>query len=228
MADEKKSFPKIAPSNWFALRDKFKLRVPADVSTSYVASALNMEPNSARSNVIAPLKALGLVQDDGKPTDLAYDWRDDEKYKEVCESIVQNVYPQELQDLFHDKEVSPEKLTSWFMRSAKVGEPAAKMFARTYQMLIDADPSKNLENNTPKSNSKPTGEQAPRRAKPDKGKPESKQKQQRDESQNRGETGEFTPNLHIDIQVHIAPESSPELIDKIFESMAKHLRGFKS
>ena len=38
----------------------------------------------------------------------------------------------------------------------------------------------------------------------------------------------FNPNLHIDIQIHISPESNAEQIDKIFESMAKHLKGFKS
>jgi hypothetical protein len=32
-----------------------------------------------------------------------------------------------------------------------------------------------------------------------------------------------TPTLHIDIQIHISPESSPEQIDQIFASMAKHL-----
>lgn len=33
------------------------------------------------------------------------------------------------------------------------------------------------------------------------------------------------PNLHIDIQVHISPEASPEQIEKVFESMARHLYG---
>lgn len=33
------------------------------------------------------------------------------------------------------------------------------------------------------------------------------------------------PALHIDIQIHISPESSAQQIDKIFESMAKHLYG---
>ena len=35
--------------------------------------------------------------------------------------------------------------------------------------------------------------------------------------------GSGSPSLHIDIQVHISPDASPEQIDKIFESMAKHL-----
>ena len=33
------------------------------------------------------------------------------------------------------------------------------------------------------------------------------------------------PALHIDIQVHIDPTTSPEIIDQIFASMAKHLYG---
>jgi hypothetical protein len=37
--------------------------------------------------------------------------------------------------------------------------------------------------------------------------------------------GSNTPSVHIDIQVHIAPESSPEQIEQIFKSMAKHLYG---
>ena len=36
------------------------------------------------------------------------------------------------------------------------------------------------------------------------------------------------PALHIDIQVHIDPTSSAELIDNIFASMAKHLYGLGS
>jgi Family of unknown function (DUF5343) len=37
-----------------------------------------------------------------------------------------------------------------------------------------------------------------------------------------------TPALHIDIQIHISPESTPQQIEKIFESMAKHLYGPKA
>jgi hypothetical protein len=39
-----------------------------------------------------------------------------------------------------------------------------------------------------------------------------------------GDKGNDTmPSLHIDIQIHISPDTSPEQIDKIFESMATHL-----
>lgn len=33
------------------------------------------------------------------------------------------------------------------------------------------------------------------------------------------------PNLHIDLQIHISPDSTPDQIDTIFASMAKHLYG---
>lgn len=36
------------------------------------------------------------------------------------------------------------------------------------------------------------------------------------------------PTVHIDIQIHISPDSTPQQIDKIFESMAKHLYANKS
>lgn len=32
------------------------------------------------------------------------------------------------------------------------------------------------------------------------------------------------PSLHIDIQIHISPQASESQIDKVFESMAKHLK----
>jgi len=35
------------------------------------------------------------------------------------------------------------------------------------------------------------------------------------------------PGLHIDVQVHISPEASPDQVDQIFASMAKHLYGAK-
>ena len=64
MAQEtKNSFPKIASSNWFGLRDKFKQRVPAEISPSYVATALGMSESSAGSNVVSPLKTLGIIDE---------------------------------------------------------------------------------------------------------------------------------------------------------------------
>jgi hypothetical protein len=41
-------------------------------------------------------------------------------------------------------------------------------------------------------------------------------------------TANPNPSVHIDIQIHISPEASPDQIDQIFKSMAKHLYGAKA
>jgi len=61
-------------------------------------------------------------------------------YRCLCEKILETIYPQELQDLFHTSDVELSDVASWFMRDAKVGEPAAKMFATTYIMLLQKEP----------------------------------------------------------------------------------------
>lgn len=189
-----------------------------------------MAEGSARANVVSPLKVLGIVGEDSKPTDLAYDWRDDSKYPEVCEKIIESIYPQELQDLFHTPDAQLADVTSWFMRDAKVGEPAAKMFASTYIMLLQKKPE-DAKDVTKSKAAKPKASNPKKSTEPKKKATESKVNPADTPSPNPadgGKTHGFSPRLHIDVQVHISPESSPEQIDKIFESMAKHLKDFKS
>lgn len=234
MANGDGSFPKIADANWWKLRDLFKRRVPAVVTPTYLATALNMGESSARSNLVGPFKKIGIIDEDGKPTDLAYDWRDDSKYPEVCQSIIDKYYPQEVRDLFHTADADLQRLTSWFMSHARCGEPAARMYAKFYLLLLRAD-VKEAENATSKKDAPPKKSDAV------KAKPKTKAKSQ-ENSDNRTvhkeqvsppNTSNTTfpgsaPELHINIQLHISPESSAEQIDKIFDSMAKHLKDFRS
>lgn len=233
MADEKKKgYPKIPMNNWFLLRDKFKQRTPEKVTPSYIASALTMGERSASANIIPPLRAFGLIDDSGKPTDLAYEWRDDNKYPAVCKSILERTYPRELLDLFSDSDVHLKDVAAWFARDAKVGESAARAYSATYMMLIEADLTRAKEKVAqPKSGN---GTVKPAKASMSSsgvvGKPAnsvpSTQIQDLEEDTNvndRREKRSFSPKLHVDIQIHISPDSSPEQIDKIFESMAKHL-----
>lgn len=241
MADEKKKgYPKIPRNNWFLLRDKFKQRTPERVSPSYVASALSMGEASASANIIPPLRVFGLIDDAGKPSDLAYDWRDDSKYSDVCNQIVEATYPQELRDLFHDASAPAKNIESWFARDAKVGQAAARAYAATYLMLLEADLAKSKEQNgsKPKAANKAgkppkarsmaippvkMAKAVPTAAVPppaDSAKPIGGHVGASDGS---GARRGFSPKLHVDIQIHISPDSSPEQIDKIFASMAKHL-----
>lgn len=81
MAEQNNSFPTISEKNWWTIREKFKSSLPSIVSTTYIKSLLSMaNDNSANSNVISPLKRIGLIDDENKPTALANDWRIDDKY----------------------------------------------------------------------------------------------------------------------------------------------------
>jgi len=232
--DKKKSYPKIPRNNWFLLREKFKQRTPEKVSASYIASALGMGEASASANIIPPLRAFGLIDDAGKPTDLAYDWRDDKKYSEVCKTILEATYPAELRDLFHDGNAETKDVETWFARSAKVGQSAARAYGATYIMLMEADLSKAKEQTTKAqgngSNAKTT-KAAPKQATKVSTKKSVSHQSDTSPPENNGDSDQhkrgFSPKLHVDIQIHISPDSSPEQIDKIFESMAKHLP-FKS
>ncbi|MCO5052612.1 MAG: DUF5343 domain-containing protein [Verrucomicrobiae bacterium] len=226
MADEKKtSFPKMPTKNWWALRDKFKQTIPTTVTDNYVASVLNMTQDSARANVLTPLKLVGIVTAEGKPTELAKQWRDDQQYPKVCETIRNSVYPKELLEAFHSPTEVTEGIERWFMNHSGVGAPAAKMFASFYVLLCEADFSKAKE--AAKANSK-EGRKSDPVAKPQKVKaPAVKQKGVHDGSggAHLHPSTSSSPSLHIDVQVHIASDASAEQIDRIFASMAKHLKG---
>jgi hypothetical protein len=235
MANIDTSFPKIADSSWWKLRDLFKRKVPAIVTSTYLASALSMGEASAKSNLIGPFKKIGIIDDGGKPTDLAYDWRDDHKYTSVCETLIATYYPQELKDLFHTPDADIQKLTKWFMSHARCGEAAAKMYARFYLLLLKAD-LKEAETPTNNNEQKAKVTKNPAKNKDQLAKSTTSHQQEIVSSNSAGAAPEPTsvapkilsnsPELHINIQLHISPESSADQIDKIFESMAKHLKDF--
>lgn len=231
MANGDISFPKIPEANWWKLRDLFKRKVPAAVTATYLATALSMAEASARANLIGPFKKIGIIEDDGKPTDLAYDWRDDNKYPHVCETLIEKNYPQEVRDIFHTADVDFEQLTSWFMSNARCGRSAAQMYARFYMLLLKADPKGGEEINN-KNNKKDTQPRkiAEKQSK-SKASPASIPSHAPQPTMQTIHTPSQTvfgkaPELHINIQLHISPESSADQIDKIFESMAKHLKDF--
>lgn len=49
------------------------------------------------------------------------------------------------------------------------------------------------------------------------------EKKDKHQSESRKQHSSGSPDIHINVQVHISPESTPEQIEKIFESMRKHL-----
>jgi len=225
MADEAKAYPSVPARHWYALRERFKKSIPRTVTANFLASALQMTELSARSNILPGLKSSGLLADDGTPSDLAIKWRDDTHYKETCEHIRATVYPQELLDLAPPESATFEEVKGWFARAEGIGESAARKMASFYMMLCAADPngvSARPEGNKPSTTpraTKPPGAKAARGTATPK-------LASREEEAEKTQRRMGTPSLSLNLQILISPDATAEQIDKIFESMAKHLRDF--
>ena len=225
MADQNNiSFPMLSEKNWWIIREKFKASIPSAVTPTYVKSLLSMaNDNSANSNVISPLKRLGLIDEDNKPTPLANEWRLDEKYKEVCDKILGAVYPKELLDIFTDPEVDRNSARTWFM-SQGVGQGAADKMVALFAMLKSGEIKDKKFSQTDKNGNNRTVSTVQKKPKTTVAETQPKQPQPENKSV---APAVNRPNLHIDLQIHISPESTPEQIECIFASMAKHLYGEK-
>ncbi|WP_426583185.1 DUF5343 domain-containing protein [Mucilaginibacter sp. R-33] len=226
MANDNPVYPVLTATTWWKLRKKFNASIPKEVSASYLAAALDMTENSAKTNVIAKLRLIGFIDENNKPTEIAVKWRDDVEYPKVCEELIEKLYPSELTDAIDSPLENKNKVVKWFQNKARVGEKAAMMMAAFYFLLVEADPSKQIS----ATQSKPEKTAKNVKAKEIKVKetpPRIEQDSQVHMDSNPKLTGAFKPTIHLDIQIHISPDSSVEQIDKIFESMAKHLSGFK-
>ncbi len=136
---EKQTYPMISEKNWWDLRNQFKKTIPASVNPSYVKSLLGFNSDdSAKNNIILPLKQLGIIDDEGKPTPLANEWRSDEKYENACKTMLAAIYPQELTDLFPDEEIDASRIKSWFMDTAAIGQSAAGKITNTFILIRTA------------------------------------------------------------------------------------------
>lgn len=220
---ESKSLPKITTKNWWGIRKKLKSTMPKIISKSFVAAAMNIKETSAQMNVIAPMIQLGLLDDSGAPTKLANDWRNDDTYASACQKMRENTYPQELCDLAPDLDTDKTTVQNWISSHLMVGAEAARQSASVYMLLLEADPSKQTDAT---SKAAPSSKSAP----PQKKKAVKKttkadgDKDESESEKNKKVKTSFDPSMNINIQIHISSDTSAEQIDKIFSSMAKHLK----
>ncbi|HEV2122052.1 MAG TPA: DUF5343 domain-containing protein, partial [Chloroflexota bacterium] len=122
--DKRANYPYVPSKAWWDLRKRFIQSIPGNVTTDYLQSVLSVE-KSAATSILGALKTLGAVDESGKPTQLAYDWRSDEHYADACREMVERVYPPELLDAFPDTDVDREPVERWFMRNTGTGQNAA-------------------------------------------------------------------------------------------------------
>jgi len=221
-AQERMSYPSIPAKNWWAVRRRFQQSVPSRVDSGYFQSVLDVQEGHA-ANLVPSFRAVGLIDDSGKPTPLANDWRSDEDYAKACEKMLTEIYPTSLTDAVPPSEKDKDAAKRWFARELRVGEAAAKKMAAFYVLLSEADPNVESAKAQTATTTRATTERATRKGVAHT--PRTRERQQREpEPPPRVDAPRSPdPSLHIDIQVHIPSDASPEQIESIFASMAKHL-----
>lgn len=236
---EKAVYPVLSYSVWWTLRKKFQDRPPTTaVNEAYLSAVLHYKMDAAKS-LIPQLVRVGLINGEGKLTERAYRWRDDKQYKAVCEEILNDVYPQALRDLYHSPDSPREDVASWFANDAKIGLGAGSNYARFYLLLLDGDPSRGeyVSESKASKSSKPANSAS--RGKGTKAKEaiaapsvtlvsapetlhEAHAQPHVSASQSHTARG-FTPAIHVDFHIHIAPDATPEQIEHTFAMMAKYI-----
>ncbi len=220
--ENKSSIPVLPIKHWWLLRDQFRRSIPGTITTNYLSSVLGGTENSARTNIMPSLLMIGLIDQDGKVNqDHAKKFRDDDHYRQYCLDIKEAIYPQEVRDAFPDSDSDRARVVNWFQNYTGVGISGARRMAAFYLLLCEANPEKKKEiketpvkvARTKKATKKGPKEDSSQKDEIDKS---SKQKKQTQDQQK-------LPGLNINIQVHISSDATPDQIDQIFASMAKHL-----
>ena len=159
--------------------------------------------------MISVLKFIGFVDASRVPTDVWQAFRDREKSAQILAQSIRNAYALLFQQYPDAERRSIDELSNFFRANSSLGERAISLMSRTFQVLcamaefnltVEDSATTRAIRRPPDSRieplvSRPDGIESP------------------------------TPALHIDFQVHISADAPPEQIDKIFESMAKHLYG---
>lgn len=210
-----KFFPRMPVKHWWTLRRKFQQSIPGTVTANYLATILNMKEDSARANIIPPLKQMGIIDDEGKPKDRATEWRDDQQYPKVCKQILTEIYPKDLRDAVPNPTEAKKSASRWFANHTHAGTIAVGKMVACYTVITEADPTKAPKPKSAEPKTKPT-----RRKKPETQKVTS-EKETIDLAENNAKAK--LPQIFINLQVHISSDASSDQIDQIFTSMAKHI-----
>lgn len=210
-------------AHWWTLRKKFKQSIPGVVTDNYLATTLKMGVQSARANVLPFLKTLGIIDEEGKTQERAKKWRDDEQYARICKDMLEEIYSPELLKAIPNPDQNRSSAESWFANHTGLGTSAVRRMAAMYALLVEADATKESASET-KGRARRT-EQKSFKAKAGKAsakvEPSGTTTVQKDAASSTQPPS--SPSININLEIHISADATPDQIDQIFASMAKHI-----
>jgi hypothetical protein len=111
-----------------------------------------------------------------------------------------------------------EEARRWFANHTGGGTSLVTRMVGMYSVLCDADPSAEPESTARKSTSDNKSQKKKTAVKPSTTSPKTTNGQPESAKQKFN-----APDVNINLQIHISSDVTPDQIDKIFESMARHI-----
>ena len=181
--------------------------VPSKVTNGWLKTIGFTSSNDG--SLIGVLRFVGLIDSGGSPTSLWNQFRG-AKHKEILGKAIREGYA-ELYAVYpnaHDQ--SNTDLENVFSTSTKGGKQVISKIVGTFRGLADQAVFSDVDSNDLELEADTLHAPVAKSA-----------------IAGKSSSARVAPSLHIDLQVHISPESTPEQIEQIFSSMAKHLYGAK-
>lgn len=180
--------------------------IPQKASTQWLKT-LGFTSSNDKS-LIGVLKQIGLVDSSGVPTSVWTQYRG-AAHKEVLGKAIRSGYADLFAVYSNADQRTASELEHVFSTSSTAGKQVIGKTVSTFKALCELATFSNEETESNLNLSVESTHRPVREA----------------SSGNAPINSPNGPSVHIDIQVHIAPESTPEQIDQIFKSMGKHLYG---
>ncbi|MFZ5672530.1 MAG: DUF5343 domain-containing protein [Pseudomonadota bacterium] len=182
--------------------------IPPKVTIQWLMQ-IGLKSTNDRS-LIPILKYIGLIDSSGTPTPRWSEYRG-ANHKQVLGNAIRQGYA-DLFALYPDANArSVADITHVFSTSSSGGQQVIAKTVQTFRALVE---EASFEGGWEAASTLEAGPlHTPAVTEP---------------SLQRSNSNPPGASLHIDIQIHISPESNAEQIDQIFASMAKHLYGAKT
>lgn len=209
------SYPQIPATVWWGIRDLLKKTPSARFDESMISAKLGVQPAASRQ-YLAELRRVGILDEEGKASEVAGRWRMDDSYVSSVSELVSGAYPESLVTIAPPGDADRNTVVNWFM-SQGLGEGSAKNKTATYLLISSLEPSEPGATGQPKAKER---EAAPKPTRKAKAEGVSKKRP----VQGSGNEPDVMP-ININVQIHISADSSSEQIDSIFKSMKEHLYG---
>ena len=189
------------------------LSVPESATTKWLPNIGGFGSIKDRP-LIKILKFIGFITNSNKPTDRWSIYRDENQSKRIMAEGIKQGYSALFEQYSDAHQRDDNDLRNFFKANTKVSAKTVTMMMDTFKALCSlADFGQ--EDDTPEDQKVvDLAESPPPATEPDPNDDQSKSPQA---------DPTFSPELNINVQIHISSDAEPDQIDKIFESMAKHL-----